>query len=117
MSGLTETSGAHFVQDVSTSVTVEINLQNVASGTYDDIKGASGGDSNFAFELAFSDKDLETDPSGTKYGSVSGFVALGTRKQPLNAGSCLTRLSLFYDEGNLKFSPEHFPFLDILTRF
>ena len=87
MTRLVETSGAYFQQDVSTSVTVDIDVENLASGMHDDISSAAGGDSNFDFELTFSDKDLETDSSGAKYGSVSGFVPLAQRQQALNAGN------------------------------
>ena len=91
---LVETSGAYFQQDVSTSVTIDIDIENMASGIRDDISSVSGGDSNFDFELTFSDKNLETDSSGTKYGSVSGFVALAQRQQSLNAGNMCNKLFL-----------------------
>ena len=63
VTGLVETTGAHFQQDVSTSVTVDIDVENMASGMHDDISSATGGDSNFDFEPTFSDKNLETDSS------------------------------------------------------
>ena len=96
MTRLVETSGAHFQQDVSTSVTVDIDVENMASGMHDDISSATGGDSNFDFELTFSDKNLETDSSGTKYGSVSGFVALAQRQQALNAGNIRNKIFSFF---------------------
>ena len=91
-----ETSGAYFQQDVSTSVTVDIDVENMASGMHDDISSASGGDRNFDFELTFSDKNLETDSSGMKFGSVSGFVPLAQKQQALDAGNIRNKTVSFF---------------------
>ena len=56
-----DTSDEVFQQDVPLSISVNIQITNKATGTYDDIKPTMGVNFNFAFELQLTDKDLQTD--------------------------------------------------------